>query len=93
MPRYEFDDDEESFDYGSLPEVQQQEFLYTLIGFQDNALDNEARGMFWDVMYNDELSVGERIQAYEDLSEHLWDLYGLNFEDIWDWEAFRDWYE
>lgn len=91
MARY--DDEDESFDYGSLPDVQQQEFLYELIGFTNDALDRDLRDMFWDVMYNDELSIGERLDVYESLSQYVWDEYGMQFEDIWDWDAFREWYE
>jgi len=53
MPRYT-DDDDESFDYGSLPDIQQQQFLYDLIGFTGNAQDFRTTDMFWDVMYNDD---------------------------------------
>lgn len=86
------EDDEEGFDFGSLPEEQQQEFLYDLIGFKDNALDNEARDLFYDVMYNNELSMGERLDAYNELTIYIYDEYGLVFEEIWDWDAFREWY-
>jgi hypothetical protein len=86
------EDDEENFDYGSLPDGQQQEFLYELIGFKENALDNEARDLFYDVMYNNELSMGERLDAYNELTIYLYDEYGLVFEEIWDWDAFREWY-
>lgn len=86
------EDDEEGFDFGSLPEGQQQEFLYELIGFKDNALDSEARDLFNDVMYNNELSMGERLDAYNELTIYLYDEYGLVFEEIWDWDAFREWY-
>jgi len=91
MPRYT-DDDDESFDYGSLPDIQQQQFLYDLIGFTGNAQDSELRDMFWDVMYNDELSIGQRLDLYESLSTYVFDEYGMEFEDIWDWDDFREWY-
>jgi hypothetical protein len=32
------------------------------------------------------------MEAYEDLKDILWDEYGIDFEEIWDWEAFREWY-
>ena len=47
MARYDDYDDEESFDFGSLPETQQQEFLYELIGFREDALDRDVHSMFW----------------------------------------------
>jgi hypothetical protein len=24
---------------------------------------------------------------------YIWDEYGINFYDVWDWEEFRTWYE
>lgn len=92
MARYD-DPEDEFFDYGSLPEVQQQEFLYELVGFKQDALDREARDMFWDVMYNDELRAGTRQERYQELVSYLYDEYGLIFEEIWDWEDFRRWYD
>lgn len=85
-----YDDD---FDYGSLSVDHQREFLYELIGFTQQELDSEARSLFWDVMYNDELSMPDRLAIYEELSDHIRDEYGIEFDDIWDWEAFRTWYE
>lgn len=93
MPRNEDWDDDAEFDYGSLPLEQQQEFLYDLIGFAGTTHDYEARSYFWDLMYNDELTSDQRLDIYEEFSQYLWDEYGLQFEDVWDWDAFREWYE
>ena len=49
--------------------------------------------MFWDLMYNDELSSQERMTIYGEFVQYLWDEYGLMFEDVWDWESFREWYD
>lgn len=91
MPDY-YDDDEQ-FDYGSLPPENQRDFLYELIGFTENARDPDVRNMFWDVMYNDELSIGARLDTYDRLVDYLWNEYGMSFGDLWDWESFRSWYE
>jgi hypothetical protein len=93
VARYDEFNDDESFDYGSLPEIQQQEFLYDVFGFTHDALDSEARELFWDVMYNDELSYGQRMDKFEELADYIWDEYGIMFEDVWDWESFREWYD
>lgn len=92
MPTDYYDDDEE-FDYGSMPPENQKDFLYELIGFKENALDNDVRSMFYDVMYNDELSVGERLATYDRLVDYLHDEYGMDFADLWDWDDFRSWYD
>jgi hypothetical protein len=31
-------------------------------------------------------------QAYEDLIDYMWDEYGIDFEDAFDWADFREWY-
>jgi hypothetical protein len=71
----------------------EQEFLYELIGFNDNPTDPTMHDLFWDVMYNDELSYDQRVDIYEQLSLYLYESYGLNFEELWDWEDFREWYK
>ncbi len=85
-------DDDEPFDYGSLPEIQQQEFLYDQIGFVGQARDYEAHNMFWDVFYNDELSTDSRMDLYQQFVDYIWDEYGMNFAELWDWDDFREWY-
>jgi hypothetical protein len=85
--------DEDRFDYGSLPEVQQQEFLFEQIGFHGAPPDPEAHQMFYNLMYNDELSSNERMTIYGEFVEYLWEEYGILFEDVWEWEAFREWYD
>lgn len=31
-------------------------------------------------------------QAYADLVDYIYEVYGLEFEDVFDWEDFREWY-
>lgn len=31
--------------------------------------------------------------AYEELTRYMWDEYGIDFEDAWDWEDFQAWYD
>ena len=85
------DDDDEFEPPDSIDD--QRDFLYELIGFKDDdPQDREVRDLFWDVMYNDELSYGQRLDIYEQLSQYLQEHYGLDFQDVWDWESFREWY-
>ena len=91
-------DDNEYEDYGeedmsSLPIGEQAEFLYDLIGFKDDVPgDSYVRDTFWEVMYDNDLSLNDRIEKYNELSDYLYEEYGLEFEDVWDWEDFREWY-
>jgi hypothetical protein len=73
---------------------QNQEYMFGLIDFYGEGAygDGTAHDLFWEVMYNDELTAEQREDFYEQLSVYLYDEYGLDFEDLWDWEDFREWY-
>jgi hypothetical protein len=71
----------------------QQESLYELIGFGTEPGDQTVHDLFWEIMYNDELTAEEREDYAEQLDVYLYDMYGLDFEDLWDWEDFREWYD
>lgn len=98
MANYEdYDDsDDEPFDYGSLPEQEQRDFLYELIGFRRDEegvfhpQDQTAHDLFWD--YRNQTGP-DQLDAERSLVEHFWEDYGIDFFDIWDWEDFRDWYD
>lgn len=79
------DDDEPSRE-------EQQELLYDVIGFTDASYDQTAHNLFYDAMYNDELTIDERIDKFDELQDYLYDEYDLYFADVWDWEDFREWY-
>lgn len=87
------DYDDDFYDYGALPEVQQQHFLYDQLGFIGPARDAEAHNLFWDLMYNDALSSTQREDIHADLRDYLMEEYGIDFDDVWDWEDFRSWYD
>ena len=71
-----------------------QDQLFEIIGFRNEAsLDPHTHDVFWQVMYNDELTVLERQFYYDELVAYLWNTYGLDFENLWDWEDFRAWYD
>jgi len=86
MATDEYEPDE--FDRG-----EHQESLYELIGFNTEPSDPAVHDLFWEVMYNDELTADQREDYYEQLEVYLYDMYGLDFEDLWDWEDFREWYD
>jgi len=94
MPSYEYDDDDddEQFDYGSLDPVQQQTFLFEQLGFQGAPRDMEARDLFRAMMYDDDLTGPQRLDIETQFVGYIWDEYGINFWEVWDWEDFRAWY-
>lgn len=49
--------------------------------------DDRAQELFHDAFFED------NEKAYQDLIDYLWDVYGIDFEDAFDWEDFRSWYD
>lgn len=79
-----------------------QQYLYGLIGFEygfspdapDSLYaDQYVHDTFGQIMYNDELSSDQRDDLREQLYVYLYDEYGLDFDDLWSWEDFREWYD
>ena len=94
MPSYEdYYDDDEPFDYGSLDPAQQQNFLFEQLGFVGAPRDAEARDLFRDFMYNDELTGPQRLDIEAQFIAYIYDEYGIDFYEVWDWEDFRSWYQ
>lgn len=70
----------------------QQELLYDVIGFTDASYDQTAHNLFYDAMYNDDLTIDQRIDTFDQLQDYLYDEYDIYFADVWDWDDFRAWY-
>lgn len=88
MAEYEEESPYEGFSFEDT-----QEFLYDVIGFlPGESYDPVAHQLFYDAMYNDELTYVERQEMMEDLQEYLYEEYELDFAVFWDWEDFREWY-
>ena len=73
------------------PPESDSDFLNDLL-FTDDQGDQHAQDLFDDAI-DASLTDAERDAAYDELCDYMWDVYGLNFEDAFDWEAFREWYE
>jgi len=54
--------------------------------------DPELQSLFDDAMFNPDLDADERAEAYEMMIDYMWEAYGLDFEDVFDWEAYREYY-
>jgi hypothetical protein len=78
-----------------------QDRMYHIIGFREDEQDSfwnpdfnqSVHDAFFDYWYNDELTIDERNAAYDFLTAMLFDEYGLDFDDLWDWDDFRAWYD
>lgn len=80
-------------DYSEYSTNDQQLVLYEQIGFGEPGGDIQLHDLFYDYYYNDDLSLAQRVQIYDELVERIETVYGIEFDEVWDWEDFRTWYE
>jgi len=78
-----FDDADGSYEelQGPNPEQQTAEILWGV------DQDDYAAGLFHRAVFDHD---GD---AYEDLVDYMWDEYGIDFEEAFSWEDFRQAYE
>lgn len=67
-----------------------QGFVHDIIYQQTN--DEYAQHWFNESFLNGDLSDTERENTYKELVDYLWDEYGIDFEEVFDWQDFREWY-
>jgi len=94
--------DDDEYQPDEYDRLYYQESLYELIGFDFgfspdapiplNA-DQWVHDTFGQIMYNDELRPEEREDLEEQLAVYLYDNFGIDFDDLWSWEEFREWYD
>jgi hypothetical protein len=80
-------------DYSELapPTTADSEFLSDLL-FDDNG-DPHAQELFDQFMLDPDASEEDKDQAFEELCDYLWGTYGIDFEEMFDWEDFKEWYD
>lgn len=75
--------------------------IYQVVGFREDSqdtfwnplYDSHIHDVFYEMMYNDELTYDERLALQEEIAFYFYEEYGLDFWDLWDWEDFRAWYD
>lgn len=53
----------------------------------DDRRDPLAHDMFMSAAFDKD------DRAYIDLVEHMWNEYGIDFDEVFDWEDYREYYE
>lgn len=53
----------------------------------DFEADPRAQELFSQAFFDDDQA------AYQALVDYMWDQYGIDFEDAFDWQDFRSWYD
>jgi hypothetical protein len=55
--------------------------------------DHTLQELFDNALFDFELDRGERMEARDDLRDYLWEVYGMDFDESFDWEDYRSWYD
>lgn len=55
--------------------------------------DQTLQLLFDVALFQDGFTPRERDGVQAALEEYLWDEYGIDFDDAFDWAAYREWYE
>lgn len=78
---YGWNDANDGWDYEPVPDV--NEILFG----DPSTMDQHAQDLFREAFFegND--------AAYIDLVNYMWEEYHLDFEEAFDWEDFKEWYD
>lgn len=86
-----------AYDDDDLPsnwaETERELFDDVLGGEPEILADSRLQMDFHAALFDHDLDAETRAQFYDDLVEHLFAEYGIDFEHDFDWEAYREWYE
>lgn len=55
--------------------------------------DTHLQSLFDRAMFDPTPDPSQRQAAYDELLSYLWDEYHIDFEEMFDWEDYREWYE
>lgn len=91
--------DEQWQDNGEYYEIEQAVPLNDILFGNALDVDLQAQALFMEAFFqgDDDVAGPDNIhikdtQAYADLIDYMWDVYGIDFEDAFSWEDFREWY-
>jgi hypothetical protein len=55
--------------------------------------DRTLELLFDTALFQTDLNPGDRDAILDELYNYLWDEYGLDFDEVFDWEGYREWYD
>lgn len=88
-----------SWDNGGMdtPEFMGARELEIFIGVTDG--DPEVFGdetlqlLYHEALFDFDISSNDREVAYNLMVDYLWDTYEIDFDEVMDWESYREWYD
>jgi len=66
-------------------ESEHQEYADLIFG-SESQVDHHAQDLFMEAYFNDDQN------AYLELVDYMWDEYQIDWEEVYDWQDFREWY-
>lgn len=64
------------------------------LGHTPDAFDDRFTQTLYDTaLFNWDISPNERAAVLDALRDRMWDQYGLDFDDVFDWESYREAYD
>lgn len=61
--------------------------------FPQELKDDTTVIAFVGIMFDDNLTADFRHATYDGLHDYIMDKYGWDFDDLFDWDAYRAWYD
>lgn len=55
--------------------------------------DQNLQLLFDVALFDHDIRPEERDYVMETLQDYLWDEYGIDLDDVMDWEAYKEWYD
>lgn len=62
-------------------------------GNSDMENDRLLQALYDEALFNFDLSNEDRAAIMETMRDYVWDEYGIDFDDVFDWEGYRDAYD
>lgn len=64
-------------------------------GSEVSALANDRllQALYDEALFNRDISDKDRAAIMETMRDYVWDEYGIDFDDVFDWEGYRDAYD
>jgi len=62
--------------------------IYAILWSEDPSIQDEhANELFREAFFE------KNQDAYQELVDYMWDEYDMDFEELWDWEDWKEWYD
>lgn len=82
------------FDASQNWDETQNTLFDAIIGDSASAADDPyLEGLLHTAFFEPGIDRDTREETYQYLVEYLWDEYEIDFEDVFDWEEYREWYD